>query len=333
MFPSAERADLLDDADPVRAFRAAAATGSPIGLRTSGTTGRPRIVLRTTDSWSVSFDVVSELTGIDTSSRVWVPGPIQSTMNLFARVHADSMGAQIVDDPADATHAHLTPLALERSLDHQSLRPGTTVIVAGDALRPATRERAARAGLLVHHYYGASELSFVAWARPAEPLTLFPRVECRIVDGETWVRSPYLSLGYTVDSAGGPFVVTDDGFATVGDLGYLEGKVLTVRGRGDAAITTGGATVLVADVESVLREGASGDVLVVGMPHPSLGQIVVGIVTVEDDVPVLTDLARQCLTPVQRPRRWHAMPRLPMTAAGKPDRARLVRMLDDAPGA
>ena len=47
----------------------------------------------------------------------------------------------------------------------------------------------------------------------------------------------------------GPFTVDADGFATVGDRGSLAGGVLTVAGRGAEVVLTGGATVLVADVE------------------------------------------------------------------------------------
>ena len=45
------------------------------------------------------------LTGLTAASRVWVPGPLAATMNLFAAVHATVAGAALVDDPADATHA------------------------------------------------------------------------------------------------------------------------------------------------------------------------------------------------------------------------------------
>ena len=74
-------------------FLAAHAAGEPVCLGTSGTSGAARSVVRTTDSWVSSFDAVSRLTGLTADSRVWVPGPLAATMNLFAAVHATVLGA------------------------------------------------------------------------------------------------------------------------------------------------------------------------------------------------------------------------------------------------
>ena len=51
-------------------------------------------------SWFDSFDTVSGLLALDAASRVWVPGPLSSTMNLFAAVHAAAVGARLAPDPA-----------------------------------------------------------------------------------------------------------------------------------------------------------------------------------------------------------------------------------------
>ena len=75
-------------ADPVAAVLEAHDRDELIALQTSGTTSEPRAVVRTTSSWVDSFPHVSRLTGIDRRSRVWVPGPLTATMNLFAAVHA-----------------------------------------------------------------------------------------------------------------------------------------------------------------------------------------------------------------------------------------------------
>lgn len=89
--------------------------------------------------------------------------------------------------------------------------------------------------------------------------------------------SPYLCLGYLGEA--GPLRNAPDGFATVGDRGNLTGGVLAVAGRGDAAVPTGGATVLVEDVERVLRRAVDSDVVVVGVPHSGLGQVVPAVLT------------------------------------------------------
>ena len=327
MPPAPEPVDLVSSPDPVAAFWRAHGESRLVALRTSGTTSRPRTVVRTTASWVTSFDTVTALAEFQPTSSVWIPGPFTATMNLFAAVHAASLGARVVPVARDASHAVLTPLALSRALDAGALAPGLTVVVAGDAVSAALRERCARQGLRLHHYYGASELSFVAWAAQDPALGIFPGVECRIDEGEIWVRSPYLCQGYLDDADPGPFRRSADGFATVGDRGEWRSGSLVVMGRGDAGITTAGVTVVVADVEAVLREAAKGDVVVVGMPDDRLGAVVCGVVTHPEEVPRLRQAARARLEAACRPHRWYVVPDIPMTAAGKPDREVLGLLL------
>lgn len=332
MSQAPEPLDLHGAADPAAAFWTAHREGRRIALRTSGTTTSPRTVVRTTQSWVVSFEEVSRITGTSAESTVWVPGPLTATMNLFAVVHAQASAARVVTDARDATHAVLTPLALARALGSGRLGQGLTAVVAGDVLSPKLRELCATAGIRLHNYYGASELSFVAWAAQDSALTVLPGVECRIDDGEIWVRSAYLSDGYLSDGSSvagspGPMRWSADGFATVGDRGQWRGEHLVVHGRGDSGITTAGVTVVVADVEAVLRDRARGSVVVVGMPDDRLGAIVCAVVTDPEDVPCLRETARSGLDATHRPRRWLVVPEIPMTPAGKPDREALVLLV------
>jgi long-chain acyl-CoA synthetase len=311
--------------------------GELISLQTSGTTSRPRSVIRTTASWVDSFSHVSRLTEIDGRSRVWVPGPPAATMNLFAAVHARMVGALLVDAPEGATHAHLTPATLLTALCGGSDLQGVHVVVAGDRLSRDTAAQARAAGARTSHYYGAAELSFVAWGSHEEDLQPFPGVEVQIRADIIWVRSPYLSLGYD-DSLGyrdslgydhgadGPFAVDDGGFATVGDRGSFEQGLLTVTGRGTATVLTGGATVLVADVEQALRRATGSDVVIVGVPHRRLGQVVGAVVTEPAAAARMRAVARAELASAQQPRRWFVVPSFPVTPSGKVDRIALSAM-------
>ncbi|CCH77434.1 O-succinylbenzoate-CoA ligase [Nostocoides japonicum T1-X7] len=332
--------------DPVAAVRAARTRGAMLSLPTSGTSGpTARRVLRSTESWWVTFDAYSDLTGVSEGVRVWVPGPSTSTMVLFARVHAAVCDARLVASPADATHACLTPARLAR--DAGALPRGTVVTVAGASLSPAAWMAAARHGLELRHYYGAAELSFVAAGTTGEDLRAFPGVEIdirptdaahptrsedhadelpdgeRATTGEIWVRSAWVCDGY--DGPPGSLRRDPHGWATVGDLGALRGDgVLTVHGRPDT-VTTGGATVLLADVEAALVPRAGGPIAVHGIPHPTLGEVVAVALTDARDRESLEPYARAHLSAAQRPRVWRVVPELPLTAAGKVDRARLAR--------
>ncbi|QIK76188.1 AMP-binding enzyme [Nocardioides piscis] len=314
--------DVLGAEDPLVAFTDAHREHRLLALRTSGTAGSPRTVVRTTESWMESFPHVSALLGIDSSSRVWVPGPITATMNLFAAAHADWAGAALATGPHDATHAHLTPWALRREL---ATRPGDLaglhVLTAGDRLERTTYDAARSVGAEVSHYYGAAELSFVAWGDHADALRPFPGVEVASRDGALWVRSPYTCQGYREDEH---LLQRDaEGWVGVGDRGEVVDGFVRVHGR-DGGITTGGATVLVADIERPLREQTTGDLAVVGLPHADLGEVVVAVVSRHDDVARLASHARRVLDPAQRPRRWLHLDPLPRNPTGKIDRVALA---------
>ncbi|HET7357500.1 MAG TPA: AMP-binding protein [Nocardioidaceae bacterium] len=326
MRSQSEPVRLAGSADPVATFLRAHETGTPVTLPTSGSTGRPRTVVRSTASWVRSFPHVEELTGLSPSSRVWVPGPLSSTMSLFAVVHARYVGAQLVPTAGEATHAVLTPAALDRSLEELT---GVVVMVAGDGLSPALHEQATAAGAHVCHYYGAAELSFVAWGPHREALAPFPGVEVEVRDSEIWARSAYACEGY--DAGTGPLRVCPDGFATVGDRGRLENGFLTVLGRPDA-VTTAGVTVRVTDVEAVLRPGARGEVIVVGAPHDRLGAVLSVVLTDASDLDPVRARAREVLAGAERPRSWFHRPHLPLTEAGKVDRVRLAALAGAAGG-
>ena len=93
-----------------------------------------------------------------------------------------------------------------------------------------------------------------------------------------------------------------------------------IRGRGDAAITTGGATVLAEDVEAALVTLAGvAAVAVVGVPHPRLGQLRHrGCPADPGRGPGnLRAAARAVLRDQSLPRRWLLTDRLPRTPGGK----------------
>lgn len=312
--------------DAVEQFWQAHRRGEPVVILTSGSRGIPCPILRTTASWVDSFPAYSRLTGITAASRVWVPGPLDSSANLFAAVHASWAGAVLTDDLASATHAQLTPAMLDRLLG-TPVRAGLGVVVAGAALGAGLARRAHAAGLTVHHYYGAAELSFVAWGTCSEDLTPFPGVAVRSRDGRLEVRSPYVSLGYATPDVVGPFRRTEDGWAGVGDRGDVVDGRVRVHGR-PGAVTTGGATVELASIERELLAVATATITLVALPHPALGEVLVCAGTEADDLARVRAWAQQHLTGARRPRGWFHLPDLPLTPAGKVDEPAVVARIE-----
>lgn len=330
----------LLDAGPraVEQFWAAHAHSESIGLRTAGTTsGRARVVRRSTQSWVGSFGALAAWVGLTPADRCWIPGPMAATMNLFAACLSEWAGANWSTDPRDATVTQLTParlaqLTADRRRVGPDARPPMTVIVAGDALSRSLRDDAAGTGLRVLHYYGAAELSMVAVGSHGGDLTLFDRVEARTDDGRLWVRSPWLSSGYAVPGERPPLIIDEDGFFTVGDHARLDGRRLTVLGR-DGFITSAGETVPLAPIRAQLQEHCRGDIHLIGLPGGSLGDVLTCVVPCEEDIAPLRAWARAHLHGAARPRRWVAVAEPPLTAAGKIDHRALVGIAAQRAGA
>ncbi|MEA5154238.1 o-succinylbenzoate--CoA ligase [Raineyella sp.] len=303
---------VLERPDPVTAFWAAHRGGLDVALSTSGTSsGTPRVIVRSTASWVDSFEACARRLGLTAAGRIWIPGPLTATMNLFAACLATYVRASWSTDPAGCSHAQLTPAQLRTVLDADP-GPGLHVLVAGDVLPPALRRRAEAAGLLVDHYYGAAELSLIAWGHDGADLRLFDRVTAEVRDGTLWVRSPWLSRTDT----------DERGFATVHDLARLDGDRIDVLGRPGAA-TTAGATVLLAPLEAELQAQCHGRLVVLAVPDERLGELVC-CVSGAADLEAARHWGRTHLAGARRPRRWLALDDLPLTPAGKIDRARLV---------
>lgn len=308
---------------------------------TSGSTGAPRIVVRSAESWSASFAAVERLLETRPDDILYLPSPPASSLSLFSIAHAESTGpalalptshAVTARDFADATLFHGTPHALRAVLTAIEAGAPTRLragLVGGSELDPALRERAARLGIRLVGYYGAAELSFVA-VDHGDGLRPFPGVEVQTRESDKlWVRSPYVGAGYLTGD--GPFRTDADGWSTVGDLAELDGDRIVIRGRADEAILTASATVVPADVEATLRSiPGVGDCVVFGFPTAGIGALVAAAIEPdpahpESGIASIRREAAALLAHTHLPRRWAVLDPFPRTSSGKPARADIVR--------
>ncbi len=124
-----------------------------------------------------------------------------------------------------------------------------------------------------------------------------PGVELRIVDdageplgpnevGEIWIRSPQNMVGYWKMPDETAAALTDDGWFTSGDAGFLdEDGYLYIHDRVKDMIVSGGENVYPAEVENVLMKHPSiADVAVIGVPHEKWGETAKAIVVPAADV-------------------------------------------------
>ncbi|WP_433711204.1 class I adenylate-forming enzyme family protein [Nocardia sp. CA-084685] len=223
------------------------------------------------------------------------------------------------------------------------------------ALQQQLREQLPVAKTALVTSYGMTECSTAATiAAPAE-LAAFPDtvgrpvigVDLQIrdalgepvgagVEGEIWVRSPYVMLGYWADEAATAAAITPERWLRTGDIGVLEQGRLRLSGRRSDLILRGGENVYPTEVEQCLDEHpAVRESAVVGVPDADLGQVVAALVVVENTSATteqdLADFAKQRIAYYKVPARWR-ITTTPLTrnATGKVVRAGIAEALSTA---
>jgi o-succinylbenzoate---CoA ligase len=148
--------------------------------------------------------------------------------------------------------------------------------------------------------------------------------------GRIRLAGPVLFAGYR-GQPGLTAEALDGGWFTTSDLGELDGAGrLTVRGRADDMINTGGEKVIAGEVAATLLtcDGVR-DAVVVGRPDPEWGQRVTAVVVPADPAhpPSLDELrahVRRTLPAAAAPREVQIVAEIPLLASGKPDLATLA---------
>ena len=143
----------------------------------------------------------------------------------------------------------LVPTQLQRLLTDPDAETLATLkrfdaILLGGARAPrAVLEAAASHSLNIHLTYGSSETSG-GCVYDAKAL---PGVEVKTVDGRIWLGGPTIASGYLGDPelTAGHFSVDARGtrWYRTDDLGSVEDGILSVSGRADDVIITGGVKV------------------------------------------------------------------------------------------
>ncbi|WP_437514762.1 AMP-binding protein [Sorangium sp. So ce1099] len=269
---------------------------------------------------------------------------------LAPRFEPASVLASIVRDRATLLSVVPTMLLALLEADRDNVLARLRAVLVGGAGAPERAlDECARRGVPALTTYGLTEAcSQVTVQRPRDPRTREPGsgapisgVELRVEGagsdgvGRIEVRGPVLFRGYYRGPERAPELLVDgDGWFSTGDLGALDAAGrLHVAARRSDLIVTGGENVYPAEVEHVLAScaGVAGAV-VFGVPDERWGQIVAAAIVLDQAAPsgaalppaLLDDLAAAVaarLAPHKRPRRLCAAAALPVTPAGKLDRA------------
>ncbi|NUP26360.1 MAG: acyl--CoA ligase [Nocardia sp.] len=143
------------------------------------------------------------------------------------------------------------------------------------------------------------------------------------IEGEIWVRSPYVMLGYWRDETATAAAVDSRRWLRTGDFGTLADGALRMAGRRTDLILRGGENVYPTEIENVLDEHpAVRESAVLGVPDDDLGQRVAAVVVTDDPDALAADELRaftaERLAYFKVPERWTitAAP-LPRNTTGK----------------
>lgn len=142
-------------------------------------------------------------------------------------------------------------------------------------------------------------------------------------EGEVWVRSQFNMLGYWRDPEATAGAIGPDRWLRTGDLGEVREGRLFLSSRRSDLIIRGGENVYPAEIETVLVEHPDvRECLVMGVPHPDLGQEVAAVVvlvagsTVTEDT--LQEYTANALAYFKVPKQWRLThEKLPRNATGK----------------
>ncbi|MGY1806772.1 o-succinylbenzoate--CoA ligase [Blastococcus sp. SYSU D00669] len=314
--------------------------GADLVVVTSGSTGGGRGVLLPAGALTASATATHERLGGPGAWLLALPVSAIAGLQVLCRGIVADRETTVLGDgeplaaaldrmPAGRRCTALVPTQLRRSLDQEpaALAAFDAVLVGGAATDPALLARARAAGVAAVTTYGMTETAG-GCVYDGVPLD---GVRVRVTDGVE-LAGPTLALGYRLDPVGTAEAFADGWFRTR-DAGSVDaGGRLTVHGRLDDVVVTGGVNVAPQAVEAALREHAAvADAVVFGRPDEEWGQRVVAAVVPSPGArPTLAELrpwVAERLGAPAAPRELHTIGAVPVLHTGKPDRRGVARSL------
>ncbi len=274
--------------------------GTSLVIRTSGSSGVPKAVALSSAALRASAEATHERFGGPGQWLVALPTHLVSGVQMLVRSRVAATDPVFFDGglapeallaaadelSAERRYVSLVPVQFSRLLDlaerdrdaADMLRRFDAVLVGGQAVTLELRRRAHELGVALKRSYGMTETAGGCVYDGIE----IGDTRVRIREGEVQLSGSSLALGYVGDPSltadrfieeSGP----DDAIITrwyrTGDAGELLGGMLSITGRLDRVIVSGGVNVALDEVERVVRELPGWETAVaLGVPHPEWGE-------------------------------------------------------------
>ncbi len=322
-------------------------------ISTSGSTGTPKQTMLSVDAlaassmgtatalkaegqWLLALPV-HYVAGFQVLVRSLYAGTQPWAMDLAAQFteQAFTDAAEELTDRVRLTS--LVPTQLHRLLADPSprtlkaLQRFDSILVGGAPISSKLLAEAHKHGLNVVRTYGMSE-TCGGCVYNGVPL---PGVHLSNDEGTLWIGGDTLAEGYLgqpeLTSEHFPFHSGRRWFRS-GDVGDINDGVLTIQGRTDDVLTTGGVKISAAAVVRVLEEcDGVREAYVTGLPHDEWGTEVAAAVVGNAPLQELCQQVRTALGPEAVPKKVLVLDRLPLLANGKTDRQQLRLLLERCP--
>ncbi|MDN3311178.1 AMP-binding protein [Microbacterium oryzae] len=324
--------------------------GTAVVLTTSGSTGVPKSVRLSRHALTASAMATSARIGAGqwllplsatyiAGIQVLVRGLVEGTEPaiLSGRFSAAAF-AHVVSGMRSSrggvrvpTYTSLVPAQLQTLVDaaedaevRRALASFEAILVGGQALPAALHERASELGARIVRTYGSTETSG-GCVYDGLPLD---GVRVAEFDGELRIAGPMLAEEYVGDSelTARAFATDGDGvrWYRTGDAGAVTDGRVSVTGRIDNVIVSGGVNVSLDRVERIVRElPGLAEAVVVGAPDERWGETPVVVAARAGDAPELAEVRDAVEAALGKPARPSALvfvDALPRLTSGKPDR-------------
>lgn len=234
-----------------------------LGVLTSGTTGKPKILYRTYESWADFFPEQNKIFKVDSATKIFIHGSLSFTGNLNVFLSVLFAGGTILSSEKTfphswqnlikrATNIYLVPTKLRflvkgaKNFSVKSIFTGSQVLTEKQSRALMKKFPAAEIIL----YYGASELNYITYKKiDDENISDIQNLGKPFFGVKVEIRENfiYVENKFHVSGIKTPY--------TVGDCGYLDEQGnLIFEGRGEDFINRGGVKINALNLESKLMK-------------------------------------------------------------------------------
>lgn len=265
----------LEEAEVQRLQALELPEGTAVLVRTSGSSGVPKAVALSAEALQASAAATHDRLGGEGQWLVTLPANLISGLQMLVRSQVSGIDPVFFDAPFEPVafleaakrldherrYVSLVPVQLIRLLDYaeqneeaaETLRSFSAILVGGQAVSLSLRQRSHELGIELRRSYGMTETAGGCVYDGVE----IGETRMRIRGGEVQLTGESLALGYVGDDAltANRFIVEEGTrWYRTGDAGELLGGMLTVTGRLDRVLISGGINVSLDEVERVARE-------------------------------------------------------------------------------